>query len=425
MANKTEDAWKAILEEYPILETVEKEGQYHILAEDIGRFREARLMTKHDCSESVPSPLKRQGLNVLPISRREYTIGRFELFEPFPEELNLKTQYFSLSELETLTLEFLTSEANATNALVASGILDSFLDSSPNVSTFNGRMGSGDFEFYVKSEKTGRERVSVRGAQIEIDGGYENKDSIVILEAKNIEHKDFQVRQLYYPFRRYASFVHKPIRLVFSQYTNYSFRLFEYEFLDPEDFNSLQLQRMGVYSLEDPHITWNDLDKLCSDLSDYPEPKLQGKKRVFPQANSFPRLLSVLEFLYGNDGEASKEDVHGFMGVEMRQVDYYMSAGEYLGLIDRSTRAVFRLTPVAKKILGAKARERSLGLARQLFQHEIFRRIYRLARERNAPLSKKEIIPFVEELGVLSGDTVGRRSDTVRAWMQWLMDLVS
>ena len=41
----------------------------------------------------------------------------------------------------------------------------------------------------------------MKNAQCEIDGGFENDNDVIIMEAKNVINEDFHVRQLYYPFR--------------------------------------------------------------------------------------------------------------------------------------------------------------------------------------------------------------------------------
>ena len=86
-------------------------------------------------------------------------------------------------------------------------------------------MGTGKFDFVVDTTRNIKQKISVNNAQCEIDGGFENADSVVIMEAKNVVHEDFYVRQLYYPYRLWRNKVNKPIRLVFSVYSNMIYRL--------------------------------------------------------------------------------------------------------------------------------------------------------------------------------------------------------
>lgn len=82
-------------------------------------------------------------------------------------------------------------------------------------------MGTGCFDFEVDTlRKTKGKSVSIN-AQCEIDGGFENEASVVIMEAKNVVHEDFHVRQLYYPYRLWRSRVKKPIRTCFFRILKY------------------------------------------------------------------------------------------------------------------------------------------------------------------------------------------------------------
>lgn len=224
------EAWKAIIEKYHVLEEVEKNGYFLIKASQIKEFREPRLMAKWDSTDSLPEVLRKNRINILPDSRSSYVLGDFILYQKIPEldEPVTRMKQVELPDYETIDINNISSEANAINVLIISGILDDFLETSGNVSTFNGRMGTGCFDFEVDTYRKIKRKISVNNAQCEIDGGFENEASVVIMEAKNVVHEDFHVRQLYYPYRLWRSRVKKPIRLVFSVYSNMIYRLFEY-----------------------------------------------------------------------------------------------------------------------------------------------------------------------------------------------------
>lgn len=123
-------------------------------------------------------------------------------------------------------------------------------------------MGTGSFDFEVNSYTGTPRRVAVEGAQCEIDGDFENDSHVIIMEAKNVLHPDFHVRQLYYPYRLWMSRVKKPIRLVFSQYVNQIYRLLEYRFDDPMDYSSIRLVKEACYSLAPVRITEEAAEKV-------------------------------------------------------------------------------------------------------------------------------------------------------------------
>ena len=47
-------AWEKLIDKYPILEEIQKNGCYHIKASQIKQFKEPRLMAKWDSSDSLP-----------------------------------------------------------------------------------------------------------------------------------------------------------------------------------------------------------------------------------------------------------------------------------------------------------------------------------------------------------------------------------
>ena len=256
-----QDAWKALIEKYDIAEEVEKNGVFHIKASQIKEFKEPRLMAKWDSTDALPKVLRDKRLNILPDSRSSYVIGDFLLYQEIPELEEHVTQmdHVEIPEYESIDINNINSESNAINVLIVSGILDDFLDSEDTVETFNGRMGTGVFDFRVNTVRNIYRTIHVDNAQCEIDGGFENEDSVIIMEAKNVVHEDFHVRQLYYPYRLWQTKVNKPIRLIFSVYSNMIYRLFEYRFKDLEDYSSIELVRAKNYSLQDTTINLEDL----------------------------------------------------------------------------------------------------------------------------------------------------------------------
>lgn len=251
----TNDAWKIILDKYNIIKRIEKEGIVTITSKQIKEFKEPRLMAKWDTSDSLPAILKENNINILSNSRSSYVLGNFKLYQEIPSltESISEMQKVNLPYYESIDINSITSEANAINALTLSKILDDFLevsDDDQTVGTFNGRMGTGKFEFYVDTYKNIKQHICVENAQCEIDGGFENNDSVVILEAKNVINRDFNIRQLYYPYRLWATKVRKPIRLLFCIYSKQIYRILEYTFDDINDFSSIRLIKQKNYLLE-------------------------------------------------------------------------------------------------------------------------------------------------------------------------------
>lgn len=420
------DAWKALIDKYNILEEVQKNGCYHIKASQIKQFKEPRLMAKWDSTDSLPRVLRDNNINILPDSRSSYVISDFLLYKEIPELNEHVTQmdYVELPDYETIDVNNITSESNAINILLLTGILDDFLNTNGNVATFNGRMGTGRFEFVVDTVRNIKQRISVDNAQCEIDGGFENDDSIVIMESKNVVHEDFHVRQLYYPYRLWKTKVNKPIRLVFSVYSNMIYRLFEYRFKVLEDYSSIELIRMKNYSLQDTTITLDDLLRVREEIVVNTDDNMEHSDVPFIQANSMERIISLLENMYENP--MTSQQIAELMEFELRQSDYYYNAGRYLGLfekINEDKQRVVVLTALGNKVFKLNYKDRQLKLVELILKHQIFCDFFDTMIKTGDMPNKKDIENEMRELHVCDEGQIVRRASSVYGWLKWMFNL--
>lgn len=423
------EAWKKLIEKYDIVNKVATKGIFHIKASEIKEFKEPRLMAKWDCKAALPAALKNKNLNILPNSRNSYVLGDFLLYEEIPElnEPVNKMDYVELPSYETIDINKISSESNAINVLILSGILDDFLGNDKTVETFNGRMGTGEFDFFVDTVRGDKQKISVKNAQCEIDGGFENDDDVIIMEAKNVVHEDFHVRQLYYPYRLWKKRVSKPIRLIFSVYTNMIFRLFEYRFKDDNDYSSIELVRSKNYSLQDTSIDINDLlnvrkntDVCCSDNQN-------DCKIPFIQANSFERVISLLENL--KDGPMSTTQIAELMEFDVRQSDYYYNAGAYIGLFKKKEedkqKKVF-LTKLGEEVFSLNYKERQLKFVELILKHRIFADCFDLIINNGGEMpDKKYIENLMRKYNVCNEGQIERRASSVQGWLKWIFNLIN
>lgn len=388
-------------------------------------------MTKHDSIEWVPEPLRKLKWNVLSTSRSSYAIGGFDVFRQLPDASGIRPEFFEFPDFETLDIEHITSESNAINALSISGILNKFLGTENLVETFNGRMGTGEFDFRINGNDGRPISLAVKNAQLEIDGGFESDDCVVILEAKNVLHDDFNVRQLYYPYRKYHEFVKKPIRLVFSQYTNLRYNLYEVRFKDVDDFNSLVVVNVASYTFKDDKITADDIqsvwcktDVLFDDNVDH----IHGARIPFPQADKVERIFSVLEFLYANPEGATSAQIANHMEVTGRQGNYYPSAALYLGLIERDEDHLLKLSRRAQTLLKGDRKTRLLGVVSAMFEHAVFHQLYEETVKNGEIPSKSRVIEVMRQYNVIKenrdskGTMIPRRASTVLGWLRWMLE---
>lgn len=426
------DAWQILLDKYDIENEIESNGIFKITASQIKEVREPRLMAKWDSSEQLPKSLKKNKINILPDSRSSYVLSDFILYETLPELTehiqNMPT--VTLPELETIDIEHITSEANAINILQISGILEDFLElenTETLYGTFDGRMSSGTFNFTVNTNRQILRNIKVDKAQIEIDGGFESENYVVILEAKNVLHEDFHIRQLYYPYRLWKSKVNKPIRLIFSIYTNKIFRLMEYRFLEVDNYSSIELVRTKNYSLENTNITLEEIKQIYSSVEEYQitQDNMAETDIPFIQADNFERVISLLENMYEND--LNGEEIENLMQFTSRQTGYYYNAGRYLKLFDKykdTDKVVkYRLTPLGRKVYNTSYKKRQLLLVELILSHQIFRDLFYYVIE-NGEFPNKRVVQDLElEYNVCSPNVAGRRASTVIGWLKWIFNL--
>ena len=431
MSNKfitANEAWSMLIEKYDIVNRVIKDGIFHIKASEIKAFKEPRLMAKWDCIAALPTVLKKNNLNILPDSRSSYVLGDFLLYQEIPElqEEVFNMDYVEIPDYETIDINNIASEAVAINVLVISGILDDFLGVDGTVQTFSGRMGTGEFDFVVDTVRGNKQKIFVKNAQCEIDGGFENEHEVVIMETKNVLNEEFHVRQLYFPYRLWRKKVTKPIRLIFSIYSNMIFRLFEYRFVEINDYSSIELIKTKNYSLQDTTIDIEDLIEVRNNTRIcYQDNQFDDLKVPFIQANSFERVISLLENM--KDNPMTKEQIAELMVFDERQSDYYYNAGAYLGLFEKKredkSSKVF-LTRLGENVFSLNYKERQLKFVELILKHQIFADCFDMVINSGGKLPDIETIEsLMREYNVCNEGQINRRASSVQGWIKWIFNL--
>lgn len=422
------EAWELLIKKYDILSKIKKDGFFIIKASSIKEFNEPRLMAKWDSSKLLPEVLRKNNINILPISRSAYIISDFILYQEIPELEQKVTQIaqVNIPEYESIDTNNINSESNAINVLILSGILDDFLETGENVLTFNGRMGTDIFDFTVNSYSNIKRKVHVKNAQCEIDGGFENEESAIIMEAKNVVHEDFHIRQLYYPYRLWNTKVKKPIRLVFAIYSNMIYRLFEYKFNSLEDYSSIELVKSKNYSLQDVKITEQELINIRDKTIVKTDDNQEYTKIPFIQADSIDRIISLLENLYENP--MSKNAIAELMNFRPRQSRYYFNAGLYLGIfkeVFEDKQKLVTLTTLGNKLFKLNYKERQLHIVSLILEHKIFFELFNETINTGLLPSIKHIEDMILELKILNckNATSYRRAQSVSGWITWIFNL--
>ena len=414
-----------MFEKYDILPRIEQDGKFVISASQIKEYREPRLMAKFDHNINLPQIFAKNNLAILPVSRGDYIISHFEAYHSFEKSDKSVTHVSLPSNLQSLDAYHIPSETIAINCALASGILTDFLEEDVLFSTVSGRMGSGQFDFSIQNSLTKMPTtVSVNHSQIEIDAAFEGIYSLSLLEAKRDLSEDFLVRQLYYPFRVWSKRVTKKVKPVFLVYSNGIFSLYEYEFQNPDSYNSLVLVKHKNYSIEDTAIELSDLQDVASHTQVISEPDIS-----FPQANSFERVINICELLSAQ--ELSREQVTEEYAFDIRQTNYYTDAARYLGLLEKhyedGRKPIYSLSTLGKRIMKLNYKQRQLAFCESILQHRAFRETFHLRMETGTMPDTSVIVAIMQKSGlykVESMSTYERRSSTISGWVNWMLGLL-
>lgn len=246
--------WQSIFETYDIYSHDFEKSPFVITAEQIklatAHFkttneREIRILCKQDKREDRPQVFVDRNLFILPIQNGTYTIlqgeGYFDI-STIDSPINI---YKSQLDFELETSLVGNSEAQHLDFAYASSLIRSFLKDNSLVLTIRGRKYTPKFEFYV-----GNHKIIVESVQTEVDAGYEGKNQVVLIEAKNSVSKNTIIRQLYYPFRQWQIYTKKTVNILFFKKQKDSYSLWEFGFTDTMNYNSIQLLRSAKFDIK-------------------------------------------------------------------------------------------------------------------------------------------------------------------------------
>lgn len=419
------EAWEKIFNEYDVLNKIQEQGLFEISSKEINEYREARLMTKFDNSESIPKILSENNLSILPISSNKYMIARFKAYKKFGSEpKNIERVEFP-PYIESLDYNNISSEALALNCTYITGILEDFLDEEELVPTVSGKMGSGLFKFEIAQINDDKKiNVTVENSRMEIDGGYEGVNSLALVEAKNVVAEDFLVRQLYYPYRLWESKITKKVRPIYVVYSNGIFTIYEYKFNDINEYSSIELVKCKKYSIEDTNIDLGTIQNLIENIQNYvEEPKIS-----FPQANSFERVINLCELL--ESSEKGKQEITEKYEFDPRQTNYYTDAAIYLGLVvKKGVRSKsFELSKLGKRILSLNYKNRQIEFVKLILSHKVFHMTIKRYFEKLEMPTDSEIVEIMKECELYKigkDSTFYRRASTIKSWVDWIINLIT
>ncbi|MGB3401981.1 MAG: translation elongation factor [Microcoleaceae cyanobacterium] len=418
---KNDIAWEKLFEKYSILEKVRQNDNFIIRSSQINEFRESRLMAKFDHFINLPTIFRKNKLSIMPISRTEYIIGHFKTHYDLDSTISEIISVSFPDHIQSISPQNLYSESIAINCAYITGMIDNLLNQK-SIHVISGRMSTGCFDFEINhTVKTDNNYpISVNNSQCEIDAGFETDDYLILIEAKNYSVDDFLIRQLYYPYRLWQSRVSKKVIPVLMTFSNDIFDFYIFQFQDGHQYHSIQLINHKKFVIEPEPIFLNEIYhifthiKIIEDSADIP----------FPQADKIERVIDLLSLLF--DKNLTREEITENYQFDIRQADYYIAAGNYLGLIqkykDKETKEiVVQLTHTAINILNQDSKQKYLSLIKIVLSHRIFYDAFKIWTQSGRMPLKSEIVSLMTEMKRPMSDNVkNRRAQTVLAWIQWI-----
>ena len=253
MANSK--SWKKIFEDYKIMEHDFIKSPFSLSAVQIKRAcqrfketgeKEVRILCKQDSREDRPDIFIKNNLFLLPVKNGFYNIIKGNGYIDIPKIKNEISVYFSKLDFIPDTTKVGDSEMQHLDYAYATSLIRTFTNDPSLILTIRGRKYTPDFEFFV-----GKQLIKVSSVQTEVDAGYEGKNQIVLIEAKNFSATNVIIRQLYYPFRQWQEKTKKKVMTLFfdKERENDVYSIWQFEFSNPQNYNSIKLVKSGKFRI--------------------------------------------------------------------------------------------------------------------------------------------------------------------------------
>ena len=206
---------------------------------------EPRLLCKHDTYDTLPPIFKTYNICIISIKNGEYLLTKTHIY--YDLEYKSETSIIEICRnIKSLILNIGQSESSNLDNLRYSGLFESkdYLNE-PILfgSLLNGRHRC-NFNM-----KLGDKNIDVKGSQYETDGCYESENKIVVIECKTNKINNFNIRQLYYPYRTIYDYVKEKkeiITLFITTYENIIY-IWKFIFTNPLDLTSIKCVSFNRY----------------------------------------------------------------------------------------------------------------------------------------------------------------------------------
>lgn len=250
-------SWEKIFADYRILEHDFNVEPFSLSAKQIKTAcqhftktaeKEVRLLCKQDARTDRPQVFVDNQLFLLPVKNGHYVIVRGEGYVDIPDIVSTPQQYASQLDFKLESSEIGNSEMQHLDFAYASSLIRTFLNDDSLVLTIRGRKYTPEFSFYV-----GKQLIKTQSVQTEVDAGFEGRDKIVLVEAKNAKTNNTIIRQLFYPYKQWKSQTAKEVFLIFFEKRGDTFCLWQYGFSDENNYNSIVLLNSAQFYIQSPN----------------------------------------------------------------------------------------------------------------------------------------------------------------------------
>lgn len=242
--SKNNQSWQKIFDDLHIARHNFAQFPFAINAEQIKQCvkdftktsqKEVRVLCKQDSREERPQVFIDNELFILPIKNGEYIICKGEGYVDIPPINTQAQDYTSKLDFELKSAKIGDSEMQHLDFAYASSLIRTFLSDDSLVLSIRGRKYTPQFSFNTSAYQN----ISVVSVQTEVDSGFEGRDRVVLIEAKNSHTTNVIIRQLYYPMRQWHIHTQKQVSTLFFEKRGSEFLIWEFGFSDMLDYNSI------------------------------------------------------------------------------------------------------------------------------------------------------------------------------------------
>jgi hypothetical protein len=248
--------FKDLKKKYPkdIILKFHNEEVKEVSSRDGIKFRNQFDATKFDSKKHLPESVQREGFFIVHLGQGWHAFVKGEGYHKFEDIKTIKEWKAGTSVIDGIS----ESEAQSASTAFNDKIIHDFLfeDKNKDIKLHTARRARISYEFVIRGITLKADKL-----QIEMDGIYESEDDkiIAVVEVKNQDHEDFEIRQLFSSMKYFEKMMgwkisnEYKIRILFMKRIRKNdqdtFKLYEYSFEDKMNPNSIKFVKSSRYDI--------------------------------------------------------------------------------------------------------------------------------------------------------------------------------